>query len=138
MYIFMEYCDEGILEEVLRLGFQEYVIRLYLKQIIIVINVFYEYGIVYCDIKGVNIFFILFGLIKLGDFGCLVKFKNNVQIMFGEVNSILGIVVYMVFEVIICVKGEGYGCVVDIWSLGCVVIEMVIGKRFWYEYEYNF
>lgn len=52
MYIFMEYCDEGTLEEVSRLGLQEHVIRLYSKQIAIAINVLHEHGIVHRDIKG--------------------------------------------------------------------------------------
>lgn len=52
MYIFMEYCDEGTLEEVSKLGLQEHVIRLYSKQITIAINVLHEHGIVHRDIKG--------------------------------------------------------------------------------------
>lgn len=48
----MEYCDEGTLEEVSRLGLQEHVIRLYSKQITIAINVLHEHGIVHRDIKG--------------------------------------------------------------------------------------
>lgn len=52
MYIFMEYCDEGTLEEVSRLGLQEHVIRLYSKQITVAINVLHEHGIVHRDIKG--------------------------------------------------------------------------------------
>lgn len=52
MYIFMEYCDEGTLEEVSRLGLQEHVIRLYCKQITTAINVLHEHGIVHRDIKG--------------------------------------------------------------------------------------
>jgi len=52
MYIFMEYCDEGTLEEVSKLGLQEHVIRLYTKQITIAINVLHEHGIVHRDIKG--------------------------------------------------------------------------------------
>lgn len=48
----MEYCDEGTLEEVSRLGLQEHVIRLYSKQIAIAINVLHEHGIVHRDIKG--------------------------------------------------------------------------------------
>lgn len=52
MYIFMEYCDEGTLEEVSRLGLQEHVIRLYSKQITTAINVLHEHGIVHRDIKG--------------------------------------------------------------------------------------
>lgn len=52
MYIFMEYCDEGTLEEVSRLGLQEHVIRLYSKQITVAINVLHEHGIVHRDVKG--------------------------------------------------------------------------------------
>ncbi|XP_032341190.1 mitogen-activated protein kinase kinase kinase 4 isoform X2 [Camelus ferus] len=138
MYIFMEYCDEGTLEEVSRLGLQEHVIRLYSKQIAIAINVLHEHGIVHRDIKGANIFLTSSGLIKLGDFGCSVKLKNNAQTMPGEVNSTLGTAAYMAPEVITRAKGEGHGRAADIWSLGCVIIEMVTGKRPWHEYEHNF
>ncbi|CDQ82781.1 unnamed protein product [Oncorhynchus mykiss] len=89
MYIFMEYCDEGTLEEVSRLGLQEHVIRLYSKQTTTAINVLHEHGIVHRDIKGANIFLTSSGLIKLGDFGCSVKL-NNAQTMPGEVNSTMG------------------------------------------------
>uniref|UniRef100_A0A3Q1MPE5 Mitogen-activated protein kinase kinase kinase 4 n=2 Tax=Bos TaxID=9903 RepID=A0A3Q1MPE5_BOVIN len=138
MYIFMEYCDEGTLEEVSRLGLQEHVIRLYSKQITVAINVLHEHGIVHRDVKGANIFLTSSGLIKLGDFGCSVKLKNNAQTMPGEVNSTLGTAAYMAPEVITRAKGEGHGRAADIWSLGCVVIEMVTGKRPWHEYEHNF
>ncbi|XP_074436413.1 mitogen-activated protein kinase kinase kinase 4 isoform X16 [Larus michahellis] len=138
MYIFMEYCDEGTLEEVSKLGLQEHVIRLYSKQITVAINVLHEHGIVHRDIKGANIFLTSSGLIKLGDFGCSVKLKNNTQTMPGEVNSTLGTAAYMAPEVITRAKGEGHGRAADIWSLGCVVIEMVTGKRPWHEYEHNF
>uniref|UniRef100_A0A8C5BB64 Protein kinase domain-containing protein n=1 Tax=Gadus morhua TaxID=8049 RepID=A0A8C5BB64_GADMO len=138
MYIFMEYCDEGTLEEVSRLGLQEHVIRLYSKQITTAINVLHEHGIVHRDIKGANIFLTSSGLIKLGDFGCSVKLKNNSHTMPGEVNSTLGTAAYMAPEVITRAKGEGHGRAADIWSLGCVLIEMVTGKRPWHEYEHNF
>lgn len=55
MYIFMEYCDEGTLEEVSRLGLQEHVIRLYSKQTTTAINVLHEHGIVHRDIKGLRL-----------------------------------------------------------------------------------
>ncbi|XP_077468878.1 mitogen-activated protein kinase kinase kinase 4 isoform X1 [Stigmatopora argus] len=138
MYIFMEYCDEGTLEEVSRLGLQEHVIRLYSKQITTAINVLHEHGIVHRDIKGANIFLTSSGLIKLGDFGCSVKLRNNTHTMPGEVNSTLGTAAYMAPEVITRAKGEGHGRAADVWSLGCVLIEMVTGKRPWHEYEHNF
>lgn len=43
-----------------------------------------------CFCLGANIFLTSSGLIKLGDFGCSVKLKNNTQTMPGEVNSTLG------------------------------------------------
>lgn len=51
----MEYCDEGTLEEVSRLGLQEHVIRLYSKQTTTAINVLHEHGIVHRDIKGLRL-----------------------------------------------------------------------------------
>ncbi|KAM7408896.1 hypothetical protein PAMA_002562 [Pampus argenteus] len=105
MYIFMEYCDEGTLEEVSRLGLQEHVIRLYSKQITTAINVLHEHGIVHRDIKGANIFLTSSGLIKLGDFGCSVKLRNNTHTMPGEVNSTLGTAAVTFYFFLISIHG---------------------------------
>uniref|UniRef100_A0A8C4HI76 Mitogen-activated protein kinase kinase kinase 4 n=1 Tax=Dicentrarchus labrax TaxID=13489 RepID=A0A8C4HI76_DICLA len=125
MYIFMEYCDEGTLEEVSRLGLQEHVIRLYSKQITTAINVLHEHGIVHRDIKGKCH---MLSLVK----------KTNKKNSLPTVNSVLFFYSYMAPEVITRAKGEGHGRAADIWSLGCVLIEMVTGKRPWHEYEHNF
>lgn len=61
----MEYCDEGTLEEVSRLGLQEHVIRLYSKQITTAINVLHEHGIVHRDIKGLRLHTDIFYLLGL-------------------------------------------------------------------------
>jgi serine/threonine protein kinase len=67
-------------------------------------------------------------LIKLGDFGASVKLVNPSQTMCGEVSALRGTIAYMAPEVITLDKGAGYGRAADIWSVGCVVVEMATGK----------
>jgi mitogen-activated protein kinase kinase kinase len=55
---------------------------------------------------------------------------NNHSITGVQMNSLTGTPMYMSPEVI---KGEEFGRpgAMDIWSLGCVVLECVTGKRPW-------
>ncbi|RUS75685.1 hypothetical protein EGW08_016551 [Elysia chlorotica] len=133
MLMFMEFCDTGSLEEVARAGLSEYIIRRYTHEIVQAVAHLHENNIVHRDIKGANIFLTSQGQVKLGDFGCSVKLKNP-QTMPGENVNLVGSTAYMAPEVI---KQEGYGRAADIWSLGCVVIEMATGKRPWHELEHN-
>ncbi|XP_005109668.1 mitogen-activated protein kinase kinase kinase 4 isoform X2 [Aplysia californica] len=136
MLMFMEYCDSGSIEEVARIGLPEYMIRRYTKEIVLAVAHLHENNIVHRDIKGANIFLTSQGHVKLGDFGCSVKLKNQ-QTMPGENVNLVGTTAYMAPEVITQSVPEGYGRAADIWSLGCVVIEMATGKRPWHELEHN-
>ncbi|XP_045197016.1 mitogen-activated protein kinase kinase kinase 4-like isoform X2 [Mercenaria mercenaria] len=137
MLVFMEYCDRGTIDEVSRVGLTEDLIRIYTKELLKAVQVLHDNGIVHRDIKGANIFLTSSGCLKLGDFGCSVKLKNHTT-MVGEVNSLVGTTAYMAPEVITRNDKEGHGRAADIWSVGCVVIEMASGKRPWHELESNY
>ncbi|XP_078375482.1 mitogen-activated protein kinase kinase kinase 4-like isoform X2 [Oculina patagonica] len=138
MFIFMEYCADGTISDVAKLGLPESMIRVYTYQILVAVNVLHEKGIVHRDVKGANIFVSSGGLLKLGDFGSSIKLKNPLQTVYGEISNIRGTVAYMAPEVITLDKGAGYGRAADIWSIGCVVVEMATGKPPWPDCDNNF
>jgi mitogen-activated protein kinase kinase kinase len=85
-------------------------------------------GILHRDLKADNILLDVDGTCKISDFGISKKTDN----IYGndKTNSMQGSVFWMAPEVIRS-QGEGYSAKVDIWSLGCVVLEMFAGKRPW-------
>ncbi|EDV25031.1 uncharacterized protein TRIADDRAFT_24805, partial [Trichoplax adhaerens] len=137
LLIFMEYCNEGTISDAAKNGLPEAMIRRYTKQILVAIDFLHENGIVHRDIKGNNIFLARNGLIKLGDFGCSVKLSKTTT-MYGEFNNMRGTTAFMAPEMITENKRKGHGRAVDIWSLGCVVIEMVTGRHPWSEFDDEF
>jgi len=61
------------------------------------------------------------GRVRVCDFGIAGKLKKC-----GDLNKQIGSVPYMAPEVL---EAEHYGFKVDIWSLGCVLYEMVTHER---------
>ena len=61
MFIFMEYCADGTISDVAKLGLPESMIRVYTYQILVAVSVLHEKGIVHRDVKGEYLYwFILF------------------------------------------------------------------------------
>ncbi|XP_067008813.2 mitogen-activated protein kinase kinase kinase 4 isoform X2 [Anabrus simplex] len=141
MLIFMEFCAEGTLESLVSAtenGLPENLIRWYTHQLLDAVATLHSHGIVHRDIKTANIFLTDEGnRLKLGDFGSAVKIKAHTT-MPGELQGFVGTQAYMAPEVFMKTNTEGHGRSADIWSVGCVVVEMASGKRPWAEFDSNY
>lgn len=85
------------------------------------------------DLKADNILVDHNGICKISDFG-ISKRTNDAYDSIISTN-LKGSVFWMAPEVVHSVKGQGYSAKVDIWSLGCVVLEMWAGRRPWGDME---
>ncbi|SCW00310.1 LAFE_0C01332g1_1 [Lachancea fermentati] len=137
--IFMEYCEGGSLAQLLEHGRieDEMVTQVYTLQMLEGLAYLHQSGVVHRDIKPENILLDFNGVIKYVDFGAARSIAENgtkaVNVVEGKnesINSMMGTPMYMSPESITgAVKGK-FGSD-DIWSLGCVVLEMVTGRRPW-------
>lgn len=132
--IFMEHITGGsIASLLLQYGpLQEQTIRNYTKQILKGIEYLHENNVIHRDIKGSNVMVMTSGRIKLIDFGCAKRLRENSSKMNTHssddgrlLNSVRGTPYWMAPEVITC---DGHGSKSDIWSVGCTVFEMATSK----------
>ncbi|KAL5233991.1 hypothetical protein ACI65C_001401 [Semiaphis heraclei] len=141
MLIFMELCAEGTLENLVAAtenGLPEPLLRRFTKQLVSGVGILHKHAIVHRDIKSANIFLTGEGnCLKLGDFGSAVKMKAHTTVP-GELKGFVGTQAYMAPEVFMKANTEGHGRAADIWSIGCVILEMASGKRPWHEYDSNY
>ncbi|KAJ6971302.1 mitogen-activated protein kinase kinase kinase YODA [Populus alba] len=130
VYIYLEYVSGGsiykLLQEYGQLG--EQVIRSYTQQILSGLAFLHSKSTVHRDIKGANILADPNGRVKLADFGmakhitgqsCPLSFKGSPYWMAPEVIR----------------NSNGCNLAVDIWSLGCTVLEMATTKPPWSQFE---
>ncbi|GAB5371972.1 hypothetical protein AAMO2058_001625700 [Amorphochlora amoebiformis] len=96
-------------------------------QVLEALNYCHMKGLIHRDIKGKNILVDNFGNAKLADFGsALLASDSEMQKENAEYTPL-----WAAPEM---VKGDGkYTTKVDIWSLGCTVVEMASGKEPWSE-----
>ncbi|KAG2433400.1 hypothetical protein HXX76_008458 [Chlamydomonas incerta] len=127
--IFLEYVAGGpISGKLAQFGpLREETIRVYTKQILRGLEYLHKQKVMHRDIKGANILVDSNGVVKLADFGASKKIED-LATMGGGSRSIRGTANWMAPEVI---KQSGHGRAADIWSLGCVVIEMATGRAPW-------
>ncbi|KAF4979507.1 hypothetical protein FZEAL_4275 [Fusarium zealandicum] len=132
--IFLEYISGGSIGSCLRKHgrFEDSVVSSLTRQTLSGLAYLHREGILHRDLKADNILLDLDGTCKISDFGISKKTDN----IYGndKTNSMQGSVFWMAPEVIRS-ENEGYSAKVDIWSLGCVVLEMFAGKRPWAKEE---
>ncbi|KAJ6011397.1 hypothetical protein N7451_002809 [Penicillium sp. IBT 35674x] len=132
--IYLEYISGGSVGSCLRKHgkFEESVVKSLTRQTLSGLAYLHDKGILHRDMKSDNILLDLDGTCKISDFGISKKTDN----IYGNdsTNSMQGSVFWMAPEVIQS-KGQGYSAKVDIWSLGCVVLEMFAGRRPWSKEE---
>ncbi|ODV79030.1 MAP kinase [Suhomyces tanzawaensis NRRL Y-17324] len=149
VYIFMEFCEGGSLSGLLTHGRieDEMVIQVYTLQMVEGLAYLHQSGVVHRDIKPENILLDHNGVIKFVDFGAAKVIATSGRTRAPGVNSVTssrpangtnrnnlnsmtGTPMYMSPEVITGTSTDRSG-VVDIWSLGCCVLEMATGRRPW-------
>jgi len=128
--IYLEYVSGGSIHKLLREygPFKEPVIRNYTGQILSGLAYLHGRNTVHRDIKGANILVGPNGEVKLADFGMAKHISS-----FAEIRSFKGSPYWMAPEVIM--NSKGYSLAVDIWSLGCTIIEMATARPPWHQYE---
>eukprot|EP00462_Mataza_sp_D1_P027914 CAMPEP_0175177460 /NCGR_PEP_ID=MMETSP0087-20121206/34404_1 /TAXON_ID=136419 /ORGANISM="Unknown Unknown, Strain D1" /LENGTH=427 /DNA_ID=CAMNT_0016469451 /DNA_START=12 /DNA_END=1291 /DNA_ORIENTATION=+ len=125
--VFLEFVPGGSIASLIyHFGpFEESLVRAYTKQILHGLRYLHKKGIVHRDIKGGNILVDQTGVCKLADFGASMSIKD---LLLQESPSVQGTVSWMAPEVL---KQEPHDTKVDVWSLGCTVVEMLSGRPPW-------
>lgn len=123
--IFLEYVAGGsVASMLLTYGvFEEPLIKNFVKQILNGLNYLHEMNIIHRDIKGANVLVDDKGHIKISDFGISKKIETELH---SNRVSLQGSVFWMAPEV---VKQKPYTFKADIWSLGCLIVEMFTGTH---------
>ncbi|KAF1951122.1 MAP kinase-like protein [Byssothecium circinans] len=129
--IFLEYVPGGSVATMLvnygPLG--ESLIQNFVRQILQGLSYLHSRDIIHRDIKGANILVDNKGAVKISDFGISKRVETSSLISGKKGNqrvSLQGSVFWMAPEV---VRQTAYTRKADIWSLGCLIVEMFTGSH---------
>ncbi|XP_002512746.2 mitogen-activated protein kinase kinase kinase 20 [Ricinus communis] len=134
--VLLEYASGGTLAALIKqsggCGLPESDVKRYTRCILQGIDYIHRHSYVHCDLKPENVLLVAIendGFVpKIADFGLAKKvLKNNKRRKMTD-SFIGGTVLYMAPETLIDHIQES-PC--DIWALGCIVFEMLTGKRVW-------
>jgi len=118
----LEFCPEGDLAQQMKLNysnFSEEKVCTWFEGLVLAIEYLHGRNLIHRDVKLQNIFLASDGSVRLGDFGLCCR-KDSKQS-----RGIAGTDAYVAPEVLLTMK---VGPSLDIWSLGCVLLELITGK----------
>ncbi|KAJ5665125.1 Protein kinase byr2 [Penicillium maclennaniae] len=135
--IFLEYVPGGSIATMLKQynTFQEPLVKNFVRQILAGLSYLHSQGIIHRDIKGANILVDNKGGVKISDFGISKRVEASTLLGArasggggGHIHrpSMQGSVYWMAPEV---VRQTAHTKKADIWSLGCLVVEMLSGAH---------
>lgn len=126
LFIYLEYMPGGSVAQVLSQfgALDEPLVARYLRGLLEGLTYLHTRTppVLHRDIKGANILVGLDRNVKLSDFGCSKRSNGTM------VQTLRGSVPWMAPEVM---RQSNYGRKADIWSIGCVVIEMATASAPW-------
>ncbi|ONK75916.1 uncharacterized protein A4U43_C03F21920, partial [Asparagus officinalis] len=130
-YIYLEYVFPGSINKYVRDHYgamTESVVRNFTRHILKGLAYLHGTKNIHRDIKGANLLVDINGVVKLADFGMAKHLSGAAGAL-----SLKGTPYWMAPEVVQATmnKDVGYDYAVDIWSLGCTIIEMFTGRHPW-------
>ncbi|KAI3768375.1 hypothetical protein L2E82_18996 [Cichorium intybus] len=136
-YIYLEYVHPGSINKYARDhcgGMTESIVRNFTRHIVNGLAYLHGTKTIHRDIKGANLLVDANGVVKLADFGMAKHLNAKASHL-----SLKGSPYWMAPELLQCGMQKDVspdvGLAIDIWSLGCTIIEMINGKPPWSEYE---
>ncbi|KAI6652677.1 PKC-alpha-beta-gamma [Oopsacas minuta] len=124
LYMVMEFlCGGDLLFHLIQnTNFSEARSKLYIAEISFGIFYLHKQGIVFRDLKPDNVLLDIEGHVKLADFGLC---KESIYHGKSNTTSFCGTIDYMAPEI---VARKPYDTAVDIWSMGVLLYEMLVGR----------
>ncbi|KAJ0241467.1 Serine/threonine-protein kinase MPS1 [Hirschfeldia incana] len=113
-------------------------LRFYWQQILQAVNTIHDERIVHSDLKPAN-FLLVRGFLKLIDFGIAKAINSDTTNI--QRDSQVGTLSYMSPEAFMCNESDENGNTIkcgrpsDIWSLGCILYQMVYGRTPFADYK---
>lgn len=129
IYIILEYVNGGSLATYLSKyqTFPPEIAAVQMKQVLQGLQYLHERNIVHRDIKAANLLITKSGVVKLADFGVSAQLETA-----EKRYSVVGTPYWMAPEVISMTGHTGKS---DIWSLGCTLLELIVGHPPYWELD---